>query len=222
MTANKRILIVDDHGLFRAGLKTILRRDATLVVVGEANNADEGIKYALECRPNIVLLDISLPGRSGLDLAREIRMKLPSALIIMISTFSQPDIVRESVEAGAVGYVSKVSTPETLLQCIQAVESGQLFVDLEASQGFLTSQRHNMHRMNNEEYGKLSSREQEVLRMIAEGVAPHDIAERLFISVKTVENHRINVLHKLGLKTTVDLVKYAARIGIIDLENWNR
>ncbi len=223
MAQQKSILLIDDHNLFREGLKTIIRRDSQFTVVAEAKNADEGVRAALRARPDIVLLDISLPGRSGIDVAREIRGKLPETLIIIVSMFSRPDLVMEAVEAGARGYVTKGSTPETLLQGIRSVAEGQFYLDGAASQELITALENKGSKgrtVINNEYGQLSSREQEVLRMIAEGVPARDIAERLFISVKTVENHRTNILHKLGLKSTVDLVKYAARIGLIDVETW--
>ncbi len=223
MAQQKSILLIDDHNLFREGLKTIIRRDSQFTVVAEAKNADEGVRAALHVRPDIVLLDISLPGRSGIDVAREIRGKLPETLIIIVSMFSRPDLVMEAVEAGARGYVTKGSTPETLLQGIRSVAEGQFYLDGAASQELITALENKGSKgrtVINNEYGQLSSREQEVLRMIAEGVPARDIAERLFISVKTVENHRTNILHKLGLKSTVDLVKYAARIGLIDVETW--
>jgi len=222
MVQQKSILLIDDHNLFREGLKTIIRRDTQFTVVAEAKNAEEGVRAALRAKPDIVLLDISLPGRSGIDVAREIRGRLPETLIIMVSMFSRPDLVKEAVEAGATGYVTKGSTSETLLQSIRAVAEGQFYLDGVASQELIAAlDKGSKGRMViNNEYGQLSSREQEVLRMIAEGVPPRDIAERLFISVKTVENHRTNILRRLGLKSTVDLVKYAARIGLIDVETW--
>ncbi|MGA2641162.1 MAG: response regulator transcription factor [Spirochaetia bacterium] len=219
----KSILLVDDHNLFREGLKMIIRRDSRFTVVGEAKNAEEGIRTALRVKPDLVLLDISLPGRGGIDLAREIRAKLPDARIIMVSMFSRPELVTEAVEAGAAGYVNKGSSPETLLHGIRVVADGQFYLDGAVSQELLAvlgDKGSKAKRVTNSEYGRLSSREQEVLRMIAEGIPPRDIAKRLFISVKTVENHRSNILHKLGLKTTVDLVRYAARIGLIDVETW--
>ncbi len=219
----KSILLVDDHNLFREGLKMIIRRDSRFEVVAEAKNAEEGIAAALRVKPDIVLLDISLPGRSGIDAAREIRAKLPEARIIMVSMFSRPDLVTEAVEAGAAGYVNKGSSPETLLHGIRVVADGQFYLDGAVSQELLAVRGDKAARsrsVTHSEYGRLSSREQQVLRMIAEGVPPRDVAERLFISVKTVENHRSNILHKLGLKSTVDLVRYAARIGLIDVETW--
>lgn len=219
----RTILLVDDHNLFREGLKMIIRRDSGFTVVAEAKNAEEGLRSALSVKPDIALLDISLPGRSGIDLAREIHAKLPEVRIIMVSMFSRPELVSEAVEAGASGYVNKGSSPETLLHGIRLVADGQFYLDGAVSQelvAVLGEKGHWAHRETNTEYGQLSSREQEVLRMIAEGVPSRDIGERLFISVKTVENHRANILHKLGLKTTVDLVKYAARIGLIDVETW--
>jgi DNA-binding NarL/FixJ family response regulator len=223
MRQPKNILLVDDHNLFREGIKMIIRRDSGFTVVAEAKNAEEGLRAALLVKPDIALLDISLPGRSGIDLAREIRAKLPGVRIIMVSTFSRPDLVREAVEAGASGYVNKGASPETLLHGIRVVADGQFYLDGAVSQELVAAlgdKGHLARKETNSEYGQLSPREQEVLRMIAEGVSSHDIGERLFISIKTVENHRANILHKLGLKTTVDLVKYAARIGLIDVETW--
>ena len=219
----KTILLVDDHNLFREGLKMIIRRDSGFTVVGEAKNADEGLQAALLVKPDIALLDISLPGRSGIDLAREIHAKLPLVRIIMVSTFSRPELVTEAVEAGASGYVNKASSPEALLHGIRTVADGQFYLDGAVSKELVAAlgdKGHRAHKETNSEYGQLSSREQQVLRMIAEGIPSRDIGQRLFISVKTVENHRANILHKLGLKTTVSLVKYAARIGLIDLETW--
>lgn len=218
----RRILVVDDHGLFREGLKMILRRDTRFTVVAEADNAEEGIRAALTARPDIVLLDISLPGRSGIDLAREIHVKLPDTRIIIVSMFLKPELVKEAVEAGASGYINKSSSPDTLLEGIRHVEEGQLYLDGVVSRELLSELKDNGNGRpaRNPEYGLLSAREQEIMRLIAEGVPPRDIAERLFISVKTVKNHRANILHKLGLHTTYDMVKYAARIGLIDVETW--
>jgi DNA-binding NarL/FixJ family response regulator len=223
MGTQKSILLVDDHNLFREGLKMIIRRDSRFAVVAEAKNAEEGIRSALRVKPDIVLLDISLPGRGGIDLARELHAKLPNSRIVMVSMFSRPDLVTEAVEAGAAGYVNKGSSPETLLHCIQMVADGQFYMDGAVSQeliGALGSKGSDTSGVTNREYGRLSPREQEVLRMIADGIPTRNIAERLFISLKTVENHRSNILHKLELKTTVDLVRYAARIGLIDVETW--
>ena len=219
----KTILLVDDHNLFREGLKMIIRRDSGFAVVAEAKNADEGLRAALRVKPDLALLDISLPGRGGIDLAREIHAKLPAVRIIMVSMFSRAELVTEAVEAGASGYVNKGSTPETLLHGIRTVAEGQFYLDGAVSQELVTVLGDKGARgrgETNSEYGQLSSREQEVLRMIAEGIPSRAIAERLFISAKTVENHRANILRKLGLKSTVDLVKYAARIGLIDVETW--
>jgi DNA-binding NarL/FixJ family response regulator len=223
MAQPKSILLVDDHNLFREGLEMIIRRDAAFSVVAEAKSAEDAIEIALRVKPAIALLDISLPGRGGIDLAREIHAKLPETRIVMVSMFSRPDLLRQAVEAGASGYVNKGSSPETLLHAVRVVADGQFYLDGAVSQELLAAlgDRNSVAgKVTNSEYGQLSTREQEVLRMIAEGIASRDIAQRLFISIKTVENHRSNILHKLGLKTTVDLVRYAARIGLIDVETW--
>ena len=223
MVQPKRVLIVDDHSLFRDGLRAIIRRDSRFSVVAEAGTADDGLKAAMESHPDIALIDISLPGRSGIDLARELRRKAPETRIIIVSMFARPELVKEAVEAGAAGYVSKGASSSTLLHSIQVVADGQFYMDGSVSKEILSLLGDDARKnavATNREYAQLSSREQEVLRFIAEGVGPRDIGERLFISVKTVENHRANILHKLKLKTTIDLVKYAARIGLIDVDTW--
>jgi DNA-binding NarL/FixJ family response regulator len=217
----KKVLLIDDHKLMREGLKAVIRRETGFTVVAEAGDAEEGLRAALRVKPDVVLLDISLPGPSGIHLLKELRSKLQTARILVVSMFSKPDVVREALEAGAMGYVTKDSSPETLLQGLRSVSEGQFYVDSSVSRHLLLSRGEGnprLRRLRNCENGLLSLREREVLHLIAEGAPPRKIARKLFISVKTVENHRANVLAKLGLETNADLVKYAARIGLIDLD----
>ncbi len=219
----RRILIVDDHPLFREGLKTIIGRDSRFAVVGEAGSAAEGMDMARSLRPDLMLVDISMPDKSGLCLIRELRPFLPSTRFLVISMHSKADYIVEAFQAGAMGYMIKESATESLLTGLETLSRGDIFLDGALSRevvGKLLT-RDGESRSVVEPYQSLTSREQEVLRLLAEGLSARDAAKRLFVSPKTVENHRTNLMRKLGLQNTVELVRYAARIGLIDLDSWS-
>ena len=216
----KKVLLIDDHKLMREGIKSIILRDTAFSVVAEAPDAEEGLRAALRSKPDVVVLDVSLPGRGGLDLLKELRVKVPTAQVLIVTMLSKPDVVREALGAGAQGYLTKNSSPEILLQALRSVGEGLYYVDSSIARDFLLAPGGGpeISGFRNMDYGLLSDRERQVLRLIAEGLPPRGIGAKLFISVKTVGNHRANILNKLGLKTNADLVKYAARIGLVDMD----
>lgn len=219
----RRILIVDDHPLFREGLKTIIGRDSRFEVVGEAGSACEGVDMAKSLHPDLMLVDISMPDKSGLCLIRELRPQLPSTRFLVISMHSKADYIVEAFQAGAMGYMIKESATESLLTGLETLARGDIFLDVALSRevvGKLLTREGEL-RSAVEPYQSLTAREQEVLRLLAEGLSARDAAKRLFVSPKTVENHRTNLMRKLGLQNTVELVRYAARIGLIDLDSWS-
>ena len=217
------ILIVDDHPLFREGLKTIVSRDEDFSVCAEAGSGQEGIDLAKAHQPDIVLVDISMPDKSGIQVIRELKTDLPQTRFVIISMHSEADYIVEAFRAGATGYIIKESAAGQLIQGLNTVAAGNLFLDSALSQEVvfkLLQTKSDAEDGQGDPYTTLTPREQEVMRMLAEGLNAKAVAEQLFISPKTVENHRTNLMKKLGLKSSVELVRYAARLGLIDIETW--
>jgi len=223
MSTTKRILIIDDHPLLREGLKAILAGSREYQVVAEAGTGREGMEHAKRRRPDIVLLDISLPDNNGLKLIAEIRKVSPKTRILIVSMHTKTDYVAEALRAGASGYLGKESASDKLLQALNTIGADQLFLDTSISRDLIYSllkYPEKMSKLSDEAYSRLTSREQEVLRYVTEGLSTKDIAATLRISPKTVENHRVNLMSKLGIHSAVELVHYAARLGLIEIDRW--
>lgn len=224
MVQKKTILIIDDHPLFREGLKAIIGRNHRFVVVGEAGNAREGLQMARELKPDLALVDMSLPDQSGIQLTRELLKNVSSKTrIMMITMHSKVDYIVKAFQAGATGYVVKESASERLIQGIETVLKGEYFMDSSVSHKVIEKLMEfpeKEAKITDATYETLTSREQEIMVFLAQGHSNKQIAEKLFISPKTVENHRSNILRKLDLHSTLDLVRYAARLGIIDVDLW--
>ncbi len=223
MAQKKTILIIDDHPLFREGLKTIIGRKAHFEVVGEAENGLEGLRKAKKLKPDLAVVDISLPDKSGIQLTREIRNLLSNTRIMIVSMHSKMDYISEAFQAGATGYMVKESASERLLQGLESVAKGDYFLDSPVSHAVvenLIKTPAKETRITNADYGTLTPREQEVMRLLAEGLSSKEVASKLFISPKTVENHRSNIMKKLGLHSTIELIRYAAKLGLIDVDLW--
>jgi len=217
------ILIVDDHPLFREGLKTIIGRSQRYEVVGEAGSGQRGLEMARKFKPNLMMVDLSLPDMNGMQLTRKIRTELPETTIIIVTMHAKVDYIAEAFQAGASGYVIKESAAEGLLKGVETVLKGEYFLDSAVSPQVvktLMKLPRKEARITDAQYGSLTAREQEVLRLLAEGLPSRNIAEKLFISPKTVENHRANIMNKLDLHSTIELVRYAAKLGLIDMDLW--
>ncbi len=223
MGKKKTVLIVDDHPLFREGVKSLLARHSGFEVIGEAGSGSEGLRAAKSLRPDLVMMDISLPDQSGIEITRKIRGLLPETRVIVLSVHTKIDYITEAFRHGATGYVVKESATEKLLECIEAVSSGEYFIDSSLSHKVVKSLLESDERekkITDTAYNTLTPREQQVMRLIAEGHSTKQIAKELYISPKTVENHRSNIMGKLELHSTMELVRYAARLGLIDLDLW--
>ncbi|MCM2356891.1 MAG: response regulator transcription factor [Geobacteraceae bacterium] len=223
MPEKKRVLIVDDHPLFRDGLKGLVERSAGYETVGEAGSGAEALSLARELQPDLITMDVSLPDMSGIDAVREIIRVVPSVRILMLSMYPKFDYVAEAFKAGAKGYVVKETTSARLVQAMDALCRDEYFLDGQVSQDIvakLVAGAGKETAIQDERYGLLSPREQQVMRLVAEGVPSREIAARLDLSAKTVENHRANLMKKLGVHSKMELLRYAARLGLIDVESW--
>jgi DNA-binding NarL/FixJ family response regulator len=206
-----RIFLADDHAVVRAGLKVLINREAGLHVVGEASDGEEALASVPALKPDVVVLDISMPKLSGPETAARLRRTCPGARIIGLSVHEDRSYLRELIEAGATGYVLKRSTSEELIRAIRAVAGGGVYVD-PAMAGDLV--RSFVHPTTGSGFNAaLSERESDVLRLLAEGHTTRVIAEKFEISTKTVETYKSRAMEKLGLKTRVDIIRHARASG---------
>jgi len=213
----KTVVIVDDHPIYRIGLKDIIIQSGEYKVVGEADTSKKARNLIREIEPDIAVIDIALPDSDGLALIKELRKDDLRTKFMIISAHSKFTWVKESIEAGAIGYVIKESGANCIIKCLEAVGKGQKFYDRSLSDKIYDYFSPNTAMVEEEEkYSTLTSREQEIFRCLAEGISIKEIGKKLNISPKTVSTHRANIMAKLGLETAKDIFVYATKIGIID------
>ena len=223
MSAKKTILIVDDHPLVREGLKTVISANPAYEVVGEAASGGEALRMVNELKPNLVLLDLALPDQSGILVCRQIRDRRPNTKILILSMHSKTDFLVKAFQAGANGYLAKESSTNKLFQGLKSVSDGEYFIDGAVSHKLverLMNTPQDKPKIKNSTYEALTPREQEILILLVEGMTNQQIADRLFISIKTVKNHRANIMQKLDIHSVHELIRFAAKLGLIDLELW--
>ncbi|MFQ5595270.1 MAG: response regulator [Anaerolineae bacterium] len=210
-----RILIADDHGVLRAGLRILLNAEPDLEVVGEAADGHETLRLARKLNPDVLLLDISMPGLSGIEVTRQVKQVLPESRVLILTVHEDDSLLREAMRAGAAGYIIKRAVESELINAIRAVWRGDLYVHPAMTRALLGDLRRT--RSSEEDpVEPLTPRETEVLQLIAQGHTNRQIAETLTISVRTVETHRANLMDKLGLRSRVELVRYARERGLLD------
>ena len=208
-----RILIADDHGIVRGGMKLLIDRQPDMEVVAEAGDGVEAFEQALATKPDLCVMDVSMPRMTGLQAARQIRAHLPQTQVLALSMHDDERYVFDALKAGASGYVLKREADQDLVEAVRAVGRGEAFLTNAVER---TIVREWMSDSSSGPDEPLSPREQEVLKLIAEAYTNKQIAEILHLSEKTVESHRANVLRKLGMRDRVELVRYAIRRGLVE------
>jgi len=209
-----RVLIADDHAVVRAGLRALLGAEPSLELVGEASGGVEAVELALRLRPDILLLDMSMPDQDGLAVTRQVRAQVPAARILILTVHEDVGLLREAIKAGASGYVVKRAAEAELIAAIATVLRGDLYVD-PALLPSLLGEEAPKAAAEQDTREPLTPRESEVLRLIAQGYTNRQIGEALTLSVRTVEGHRANLSAKLGMHSRVELVRYAREHGLI-------
>ena len=214
-----KVLLVDDHIVVRQGLKALLSDEADIKVVGEADNGREAIDRLSELKPDVVLMDISMPGLNGIEATRQIKQRYQDVKVVVLSMHANEEYVFQVLQAGASGYVLKQSDSLEVLTAIRAAMAGGSFLSPPISRTVIDDYVHRAEaRGRSSELELLTSREREVLQLLAEGLSNRAIADELNISVKTVESHRSNMMNKLELNSKTELIKYALRKGWAMLE----
>jgi two-component system, NarL family, response regulator NreC len=212
-----KVLIADDHQLFREGLVNLISSAPDIEVIGEAKDGKEATERVKKLKPDVVLIDIGMPTMNGIEATRIIKKDDPGIKIIAVSMHSDRQFVKGVLEAGADGYLLKNCTYRQLIDAIQSVVSGKKYLSDDITemviQGYLEPDE-----VNSEGQADLSEREMEVLKLYAEGKSTREISEKLFISVKTVGTHKQHIFEKLGIKSNADMVKYAIKEGLIQLQ----
>jgi two-component system response regulator NreC len=223
MGMNKiRLLIVDDHPVVRAGLRTLLGAQPDMEVVGEADDGATAIERCVEIRPDVVIMDITMKGMSGLASTREIVSRLPEIKVLVLTMHEDEEYLRQMLEIGATGYVLKQAVDTELAIAIRAVQRGEVYLYSSFTKVLLGDLARDEEGRDGQkrtsDYELLSRREKEVLRLVSLGYTNRQIADQLFLSVKTVETYRSRVMDKLGLRSRAALVRYALRQGLLDDE----
>jgi len=215
-----RLMIVDDHAVVRSGLASLLNGKHGIEVVGEAADGDEGIAKALELKPDVVLMDLSMPhGKDGLAATAELKEQAPDIAVLILTMHDDDEYLFRSIHVGASGYILKSAPHEELVSAIQSVAEGKAYLYPTATKRLMNEYLERMKNGSNAStFDVLTEREKEILSWAAKGYSNKEIAEHFIISVKTVETHKANLMEKLGLKTRPDLIKYALKKGLLNFE----
>lgn len=204
-----KTFIVDDHYMVIEGIRSLLQNDPDVVLIGHAFTASSCLTFLEKENPDVILMDIALPDQSGVDLCAVVKQKYPLIKILGLSTFNQHSFIEKMMESGASGYLLKNASGQELSNAVKKVYSGQVYLSFEASMTVKS------HQQNQEQHPLLTRREKEILSLISEGYTNPKIAEKLFVSVNTVDTHRKNLLAKFNVSNTATLIKMAVQAGLI-------
>jgi len=211
MSARLTVLLVDDHAVVREGYRRLLEDSGRITVVGEAGSAADAYQLFCNLAPDVVVMDIALPGVSGIEGMRRILAHQPNAHVLMFSMYEDTIFVRRALEAGAAGYLTKASAPRVLVEAIDAVAAGRRFLSPDVAQTLALQPTNTLGAAHD----VLSAREFEVLKLLVEGCTLNDIAKQLGLNPKTVSNHQSSIKQKLGAETPTQLLRAAMRIGLM-------
>ncbi len=220
MSKKITLMLADDHAVVRSGLRMLLDAQPDMEIVGEAETGVEAIAKTQALRPDIVLMDVEMPEMNGIEATRKIKELVPETAVLALTMYEDDQYFFEMLRAGASGYVPKRAAPDELVNAIRVVSKGEVFLYPTLAAHLVNDYLHRDETsVTPDTEEELTPRENEVLIQIAEGLTNPEIAEKLTISIKTVDRHRENIMRKLNLHSRVDLVKYAIRKGLIDLED---
>ena len=209
-----RVLLVDDHPLFRSGLKALLKGERWLEIVGEASSGDEGVELARSLQPDVVVMDLSMPGSNGLDATRRIAALGVESRVLVLTVHAEEEYLVPVIDAGASGYLTKTSADTDLVEAIRVVDRGEVYLPARATRLLLRQYRNESPEAEGG-VELLSEREREVMTLTAEGYSAREIGEQLDISAKTVDTYRGRIMEKLGLNHRSELVRFALRTGLL-------
>ncbi len=216
-TSKIRVLLADDHAIVRQGVKLILMAEPDIEVVAEAEDGAQAVEMAKRLKPDVAVLDISMPGINGVEATRQIKAALPETHTLTLTMHSDDAYVFQLLKAGASGYVVKNAAATDLVQAVRAARRGEAFLYPSVAKAVVADYLKRLATGEGREtYDGLTEREKEILTLVAEGAANQDIAQRLYISVKTVQTHRAHIMEKLNLHDRTMLVRYAIRKGLIE------
>ncbi len=211
-----RILVVDDHAIMRDGIRALLGLHGDIEVVGEASEGKEAVEKAQKLTPDVVIMDIAMPRMDGLEATRRIRKKNPKTKILVLTQHDNKEYILSIIKAGASGYILKRALGSELVSAIRAVQQGDSFLYPSAAAALIED--YLQQPKEEEPHDQLTAREREILKLIAEGRTSREIADMLFLSLKTVLGHRSMIMEKLNLHNRTELIKYAMREGLITLD----
>ncbi len=212
-----KVLLADDHKIFRDGLRTLIEKEG-MEVVGEAENGRKAIKLAEKLLPNVIVMDVSMPDMNGIEATRKIKAGMPDVKVIALSMHSDRRFVLGMLEAGASGYLLKDCAFGELATAINQVSTGNTYLSPQIADVVVKGYLNKANDSSTIGGAVLTSREREILQLIAEGLTAKEIAVHVFLSIKTIETHRRNIMQKLNMKSTADLTKYAIREGLVSLD----
>ncbi|MCA9705613.1 MAG: response regulator transcription factor [Myxococcales bacterium] len=219
MTDPVRVVLIEDHTIVREGLRALLDGRSDVTVVAEADNGSDGVAAVEKHRPDVVVMDLNMPGLNGVDATKAIRASLPDTHVLILSMYSTEEHVRPAIRAGAEGYLLKGSGLSDLVAAIKAVASGNAFFSPQVAKIVLDDSRRAARSGVNERAGsELTPRERQVLKLVAEGRSSPEIARDLDLSVKTVEGHRGRIMAKLDTRNVAGLVRHAIRLGLVSAD----